>query len=400
MSHQMHRARHYLALGALLLRPTLAATQNPPDDYRAVSASFARRVIAHGDLTVARMELGVVALDTNRFSALVTNSGDAPRTLGLSLRAVPGQWVASNWQHSYQFEIAAHSERRIDAAYVFRRMTPEATLRIVLGTPAGSDVTQRFFDTTVAVGHGNPAATDLRKSFDTLSTEHFDVYAWRGSLSAARMPAIAVDRERALRRIADVLASPFDGRIRLVLYPDSATKTTQTGHIGDGFASNGTIVEIYNDSVQLDPYHEVAHIVAGRLGSPPAMFDEGFAVYVSQLLGADALKYLNAPGKTVGEVTCGYLRSGQLIPLSRLFRFTDIGSDSTAASISYPESASITGFLIERYGGERFRDAYAKLRRTASAEEQVANERIFDAIYGNDLAEIERAWKTGLACSP
>jgi len=115
------------------------------------------------------------------------------------------------------------------------------------------------------------------------------------------------------------------GRIRLVLYPDSATKTSQTGHVGSGFASARTIIEIFNDSVQLDPYHEVAHIVGGERGSPPAVLDEGFAVYVSQSLGADALKYLGAPGATVSQVVCGYLRSGTLIPLGRLFRFTDRG---------------------------------------------------------------------------
>jgi hypothetical protein len=396
----MHIARYYLALGALLLSPSLAPAQAPTDDYRAVSAAFARQVVVNGDVIVASMELGPIALDTNRFTALVTNNGDAPRSLGLNIRAVPGLWVASNWLRSYRFEVAAHSERRIEAAYVFRRMTPEASLRVAIGTPVGTEVTERFFDTTLAIGHGNPAATDLRKAFDTLSTEHFELYAWRGSLGAMRMPAIATDRERALQRIAELLSAPFTGKIRLVLYPDSASKTTQTGHVGAGFANNRTIVEIYNDSVQLDPYHEVAHIVAAQLGSPPAMLDEGFAVYVAELLGADALKYLGAPGKTVSQVTCGYLRSGQLIPLTRLFRFTDIGSDSTSASISYPESASFTGFLIDRYGSERFRDAYGKLRNTTNAAEQAASERLFAETYGHDLAAVEREWKAGLTCSP
>ena len=393
------------SLPALALSAALAAAQQPAaTDYRAASAALARRVVVSGSLTISSIELGQVKLDTNRFTALVTNRGDTARSLGVMLRAMPGQWAAANWQRAHGFEIAAHSQRRIEATYVFRRMTVGATLRVALGTPSGGgtpvEVTGRFFDTTLAVGQGNPAAVDLRASFDTLSTEHFELFAWRGSLAARRMPAIAADRERALVRIAALLAVPFTGRIRLVLYPDSASKTTQTGSIGEGFANGRTIVEIYNDSVQLDPYHEVAHIVAGQLGSPPAMLDEGFAVYVSELLGADALKYLDAPGKSVTQVTCGYKRAGKLIPVSRLFRFTDIGSDSTSPAIAYPESASITGFLIQRYGSPRFRDAFVRLQSTSDSAGQARNERLFAEIFGVSLAEAGDAWSAGLPCSP
>jgi hypothetical protein len=398
----MRSALYYLGLSALVLNPPPLGAQEPAADFRTITSRFSHRVVETNELTIAQMNLGRMALDTNRFTALVTNKGDFPLTLGLSLRAVPGLWVRANWQHGYRFEIPARSERLIEAAYVFRRMTPEATLRVFFGNPRdveGSiDVVERFYDTTLAVGVGNPAASDPRLAFDTLSTEHFDVIAWRGSAGARKMPAIAADRERALRQIAELLAVTFTGRIRLVLYPDSATKTNQTGHIGSGFASGRTIIEIFNDSVQLDPYHEVAHIVAGERGSPPALLDEGFAVYVSQSLGADALKYLGAPGKTVTQVVCRYLQSGALIPLNRLFRFTDIGSDSTLPPIAYPEAASVTAFLIEQYGIERFRDVYARLRNTTNAVELRRNEEIFEATYGRDIAAIERAWRAGLPC--
>jgi hypothetical protein len=72
-------------------------------------------------------------------------------------------------------------------------------------------VLERHGDTTLAVGRGNPAASDLRTSFDTLGAAHFDVFAWRGSLGARRMPAIAADRERALQRIAGLHAMSANG---------------------------------------------------------------------------------------------------------------------------------------------------------------------------------------------
>lgn len=380
------------------------ASQEPPGDYRTVAAGLSKRIVETGELTIARMDLGRIAGDTNRFTALVTNKDSSSRTLGLSLRTVPGLWVRGNWQRGYRFDIPAQSQRLVEARYVFRRMTPEATLLVSFGTPlevqGGIDVVERFYDTTLAVGGGNPAAADPRLAFDTVSTEHFEVFAWRGSAGARQMPAIATGRERALQRIAGIMAVPFTGRIRLVLYPDSATKTGQTGHIGNGFAGGRTIVEIFNDSVQLDPYHEVAHIVAEERGSPPALLEEGFAVYVAQLLGADALRYLGGPGKTVAQVTCGYLRSGEIIPLARLFRFTDIGSDSTRPDIAYPEAASVTAFLIERYDVERFRDAYARLKNTTNEAELRRNARMMEEIYGSGIEAIERAWRAWLRCAP
>lgn len=403
--HWSKATRHLsprLGLWALLMGPLPVTGQEPPADYRTVASAFRERVIETPHVTITRIDLGRIALDTNRFTAIVTNRSDSARILGLSLRAVPGLWVRANWQRGYRFVIPARSQQPIEAKYVFRRMTPEATLRVFFGVPrdveGGIDVVARFYDTTLVVGRANPAASDPRVAFDSVNTEHFDIYAWRGSAGARQMPAIATDREQALRRIAETLAVPFTGRIRLVLYPDSATKTTQTGHIGNGFASGRTIIEIFNDSVQLDPYHEVAHIVAGERGSPPALFDEGFAVYVSQSLGADALKYLGAPGKTVSQVVCGYLASGEVIPLTRLFRFTDIGSDSTLPSIAYPEAASVTAFLIEQYGIERFRDVYARLRNTTNAMDLRRNEQIFEQSYGRPIGAVDPAWRAWLAC--
>jgi hypothetical protein len=256
---------------ALSVLPRPVAAQELPADSRTVAARFNYHVVETTGLRIAQMDLGRIALDTNRFTAFVRNTSGASRILGLSLRAVPVLWVRANWQRGYRFEIPAHSQRQIEAAYVFRRMTPEATLRVSFGTPRdverSIEVIERFYDTTLTVGKGNPAASDPRLAFDSMSTEHFAVFAWRGSAGARQLPAIAAARGRALRGIAEILALAFAGRIRLVLYPDSATKTSQTGHIGNGFAGGRMIVEIFNDSVQLDPYHEVAHIVAEELGS-------------------------------------------------------------------------------------------------------------------------------------
>ncbi len=92
-----------LVLGTLVLLPARAAAQGVPSDYHSVASAFSRQVIeAHG-LTVSRMDLGRMEFDTNRFTALVRNTGDFPRVLGLSLRTAPGLWIRAAWQRGYRF---------------------------------------------------------------------------------------------------------------------------------------------------------------------------------------------------------------------------------------------------------------------------------------------------------
>jgi hypothetical protein len=249
------------------------------------------------------------------------------------------------------------------------------------------------------LGHGNPAAFDPHTFFDILRTETLDIFARKGSLAQSRIHLIAAERERGLREIEEVLGVRFDRRIRLVFYPDSATKTQETGHVGAGFASGGTIVEIYNAETQLDPYHEIAHLVAGQLGNPPALFNEGFATYISERLGAAALRYLGHPGKTVTQAVCDLAASGQLIPLAELFRFLEIGSEESRPPVAYPQAGSVVKYLIEVIGLVPFREAYSVLVSSDEPGRIQENEEAFARIFGESLREVERAWRNSLECS-
>lgn len=400
----MPRQGLLMALAALTAWPCRSEARQAPSGIQAVVSELAGRVVTHGDLTVSRIDLGEVRVGANRFRARITNGGAAEVTLGLTVRTVPGLWLRGNWQRGYRFDVPPDSTVEIEAEYQVVRMTPESTLRFAFGRPRtvgdGISVEDRWYDTTLVVGAGNPAATDPRLAFDTASTEHFEVYGWKVPTGTGRLRTVAAAREQALRRIAELLGVVFTGRIRLVLYPDSATKTSQTGHIGAGFASGRTIVEIFNDSVQLDPYHEVAHIVGGELGSPPAMLEEGFAVYASELLGADALEYLGSPGMSVAEAVCAARAEHALFPLARLSRFGEIGSDSTVPRISYPQAASLTGWLIRQYGLEKFRALYARLRSRGDPGDAPHNDAVLRELYGVSVQELEESWTAGLRCAP
>jgi len=243
------------------------------------------------------------------------------------------------------------------------------------------------------VGVGNPHAFDLQQYFEVRRRGPLEVYAWKGSLAASRIDEIATERLHAVGAVREILDVDPPERIRLVFYPDSATKTSQTRHIGAGWAFGNTIVEIFNDRTQLDPYHELAHVLAAGIGDPPAMFNEGFAVYVSERLGANALEQLGSPGSSVDHAVCGFLRDGTAFTLEQLSALENIGTTESRPQVSYPESASVMKFLVDTYGLDRFRAIYrAVTEAQGTAAERV--EAAFQSQLGVSTADVGRRWQT------
>ena len=212
------------------------------------------------------------------------------------------------------------------------------------------------------------------------------------------MALIEAERAKGLRQIEEILGARLTARIRLVFYPDSATKTRETGHIGNGFADGTTIVEIYNAEIQLDPYHEIAHIVGGEVGEPPALFDEGFATYVSERLGSPVLRYLGHADARIDEAVCRIAAGNGLIPIGELFRFTEIGSAASRADVAYPEAASFVKYLIEVKGLAPFREAYRTLRSADDPSQVSRNEQAFTRIFGASVDGAEMEWRRSLPC--
>ena len=87
----------------------------------------------------------------------------------------------------------------------------------------------------------------------------------------------------------------------MILFEDGATKYSYTGHQGAGWAFGNTVVEIYNEKEKLDPYHETTHVLMRAYGSPPALFNEGFATYMSERLGAQALAAMQGGESSIYE---------------------------------------------------------------------------------------------------
>lgn len=367
-------------------------------DYAAVRVAAEREVMRGDSLRIERLRLGELGVreDTLRFD--ITNEAGTSRVVGVSVRTEPGLWIRGAWQRGYSVALAAHERRSVALPYAIRRLTPEGRLIMSVGVPSGDSgrvsVEQPVIDRRFAIGRGNPAATDPRRQFDELHTTHFDIYAYRASPGARDIQRIADDREHAVRQIGDILGTELRRKILIVLYPDSATKVNETGHIGMGWATNDMIVEIYNDRQRLDPYHELAHIVAGQIGSPPAVLDEGFATYAAELLGADALEHLGHAGRKVDEATCDLTTRGKRVSLDSLLRLSEFGSSEAPGDVMYPQGASAVKFLIERYGHEKFRKAFA-----APWGDPTSRAAEFARVFAMSPADADERWTDTLHCA-
>jgi len=226
------------------------------------------------------------------------------------------------------------------------------------------------------------------------STEHFDIHYFKNSTAEKEIALIAEQKETGFRQIFHFLDRDSDIRIRMVLFEDKQTKHWETGHQGMGWAYGNTIVEVYNEQERLDPYHEASHILMQPFGNPPALFNEGFAVYMSEKLGAQALKNLGGGPATIYERVRELKSEGQWVKLEELITYTEIGSLESRPPIAYPEAAAFVKFLIDKYGKDKFLKAYKTLRSSNEKTVQQQNVKKLERIYDKSLSELEKEWET------
>jgi len=224
-------------------------------------------------------------------------------------------------------------------------------------------------------------------------TEHFDIYYFKDSTAEREIDQIAEQKDKGFREICRFLDRDSDIRIRMVLFEDGQTKHAETGHQGMGWAYGSTIVEVHNEQERLDPYHETTHVLMRPFGSPPALFNEGFAVYMSERLGAHALEDLSGGLATIYERVRELKRKGEWIELEELITYTEIGSRESRPPVAYAEAASFVKFLIDKYGKDKFLQTYKNLRNSDDKTVQRKNIKALQQIYGKSLSELETEWE-------
>jgi hypothetical protein len=224
-------------------------------------------------------------------------------------------------------------------------------------------------------------------------TKHFDIYYMKDSTAARDIDRIAKEKDKGFQEICTFLDAESDVRIRMVLFEDGRTKHAETGHQGRGWAYGNTIVEVYNEWEQLDPYHETTHVLMRTFGSPPALFNEGFAVYMSERLGAHALDDLSGGKATIYERVRELKSKGEWIELEELITYNEIGSHESRPPVAYAEAASFVKFLIDEYGKDKFLQTYKKLKNSNNKIIHWTNKRTLQKIYGKSLSELKQEWE-------
>ncbi len=229
--------------------------------------------------------------------------------------------------------------------------------------------------------------------FTKKGSDHLEVYYFPSSLAERAIDDILRSREGAYTEITRFFDLDFPSTIRLYLFPDEETKYSVTGHKGPGGGFDNLIIEVYNDSIQLDPFHELVHVLGYKTGHPPALLDEGLAIYLSEELGNSAFFTLvGYPDKSINETLRLLAKKVKLISLSTLFSYNDI-SEASDVVLAYVQSASFVKYLIENYGREIFLELFAETRLNEIAE----NKNRFAKLYKMGLTRVEQEWLESLS---
>jgi hypothetical protein len=237
----------------------------------------------------------------------------------------------------------------------------------------------------------------LLEKTKTFNTQRFEIHYYKNSTAERDLSALAQTRERAYAHIVEFLGLsglPRDGKIMLFLFEDMKTKFLDTGHIGLGFADGDIIGEVYNNKQHADPYHEPTHILMGPYGNPPAILNEGIAVYMSERLGGEhALRYMGGGDQTLYARVRDLKQKGEWISLKELLTYPEIGSQESRPTISYFEAGAFVKFLIETFGKDKFLDAFKRLTASEDPNIRLGNQEELERIYGCPLQKLEGDWQ-------
>ncbi len=213
------------------------------------------------------------------------------------------------------------------------------------------------------------------------------VYCSPGTPAHADVKKILAQRHDALDRLQSFTGLKVTEPITIFFYPDAVTKRMFTLHEGNGLARGRSIHEIYNQTIRVSPSHELTHIIMSQLGDPPAMFNEGFAVYMQE----------DHPwrGRDVDVIAAKLAREGRLTDLKKLLAREEIGSQNDDGQVAYPQSGSFVGFLLGSFGKDKFLEAYARLQNGGS-EQQQHNLAVIEEVFGQQLEQLQQRWRGSL----
>ena len=290
--------------------------------------------------------------------------------------------------------IPAHNTRSITIPYTIPPVGPKPVLVYTLFKPnvelEPDQRDHRKWDMTL-VGYGS---LDLRRAAERgqcvipvhlpveerikltaqKETEHF-LFRYRPDSYAERnIEKIVKAREGAYAKLSSVLKMELPVRVTIDLYPDMEAKGLGSGTTwtAANTRNNRHICELYNETYQCDPFHELAHIFSyhfPNFDSNKGGIVEAFAAYFEP--------HNMAIGPTK-QILKRKLGQGELRSLDKVLLSSNSGQ----------ELVILIDFLLEK-DVEKFKAFYVHVTRT---RKQAGIEKACRQIYGIDLEGLEKQW--------
>lgn len=217
-----------------------------------------------------------------------------------------------------------------------------------------------------------------------LRTDHFDIYYEAGAMPPHRLRLVAQDHEYRLARVSEYLQTRPSRRIASYVFRDAASKRRWTGS-GWVQVANPWRREIYiND----DGYphavleHELTHVVSAEFGVPVFGYSMGGPLPNAGLIEgiAVATSWHDRGRGDPHAQSAAMLKEGILPEPSGLVGITFWGDRQSRA---YTAAGSFVRFLVEAYGIEKVKSAYAWGDLAGAT--------------GKDLAHLGDEWRAFLA---
>ena len=198
----------------------------------------------------------------------------------------------------------------------------------------------------------------------TAQTARFSFYSRGAKVEADKS-------ERYLTKVEGLLGAKFEGHADYYRHETPSEVEAATGSYAEGVTFTRER-EIHSASGF--HAHEIVHLVAGQLGNPGVMFQEGLAV----VLGNDA----KWNGVAVDKLAKHALKQAPAQALLAQFEKID-------AQVAYPVAASFVRSLIEKHGLAKVSDFFRAC--PSPAERDAAFQKTFGVAYAQAVNEWAQA---------
>jgi len=213
-------------------------------------------------------------------------------------------------------------------------------------------------------------------------SEHYVYYYRPNSAAAADIESIKTEQERVFTQLNQLLGTQYNQKIHAYIFNDLADAGF-TDKTGQAFPILNTIEVIYgSDGYTIGKRgisaHEVAHIITFNAWGPTDLriLSEGIAVYMEHVTYDSEAKYGSSQ-----MIVAALVAHGDLPNIESLA--SDFEQFDT--NISYPVSGSFAGYIIRRFGMEKYRKLFTEGRSNHFTAD-------FKSVYGVSLSDVENTW--------